>query len=110
MPDQHTGVITEIEVEHVGMIRLPNMWQWARIKRVRGLNREFAQLAAACSMTIQQFKQLPLEKRQEVWAAYLSLTSPTNVGRSAAPENGPASSKRASTEATRKRSRSAASC
>lgn len=40
-------------------------------------------------MTIQQFKLLSLEKRQEVWAAYLTLTSPTNVGTMAARENEP---------------------
>lgn len=71
-------MITEIEVEGIGMIRIPNMWQWHRLKRVRGPNRDIAQLAAAACMSIKQFKSLPIEKQQEVWRAYRALTSMDN--------------------------------
>lgn len=89
MSDRQAGIITEIEVEGIGMVRHPSMWQWVAIRRVRGPNRRIAQLAAACTMTIKQFKRLPIGKQQEVWAAYLTLTSPTNVGASTARANQP---------------------
>jgi hypothetical protein len=50
--------VTEIEVENIGTVRLPNRLQMS-LKRVRGPNREIARFAAAACMSINQFKNLP---------------------------------------------------
>jgi hypothetical protein len=71
--------LTEIEVEDIGTVRLPNMWQQMSLKRVRAPNREIARFAAAACMSIKQFKRLPAEKQQEIRWAYLRLMSPTNI-------------------------------
>jgi hypothetical protein len=71
--------LTEIEVEDIGTVRLPNMWQQMSLKRVRGPNREIARFAAASCMSIKQFKSLPADKQQEIRLAYLRLMSPTNI-------------------------------
>jgi hypothetical protein len=71
--------LTEIEVEDIGTVRLPNMWQQASLKRVRGANREIARFAAAACMSIKQFTALPAEKQQEIRRAYLRLMSPGNI-------------------------------
>jgi hypothetical protein len=63
--------LTEIEVEDIGTVRLPNMWQQASLNRVRGPNREIARFAAAACMSIKQFKRLPAEKQQEIRLACL---------------------------------------
>jgi hypothetical protein len=51
--------VTEIEVENIGTVRLPDMWQQMSLKRVRGPNREIARFAAAACRSIKQFKNLP---------------------------------------------------
>ncbi|RVG50544.1 hypothetical protein [Sinorhizobium meliloti] len=72
-------MLTEIEIEDVGIYRLPNMWQYDRIKRVQGPNRVIAPLAFGLGMTIQQFKRLTPEQQNLVQQAYYRLTSPANV-------------------------------
>ncbi|MDQ0998048.1 hypothetical protein QFZ34_003230 [Phyllobacterium ifriqiyense] len=49
-------MLTEIEIEDVGTYRLPNMWQWKRIQRVRGLNRHIAPLAVGLGLTYKEFR------------------------------------------------------
>jgi hypothetical protein len=71
--------LTEIEVEDIGMVRLPNMWQQMSLKRVRGPNREISRFAAAACMSIKQFKNLPAEKQREIRLANLRLMSPSNI-------------------------------
>ncbi len=73
--------VTEIEIEDVGIYRLPNMWQFSRINRIRGPNRAIAPLAFGLGMTIPQFKKLPAEKQREVLAAYHQLTAPPPMQR-----------------------------
>lgn len=66
----------EIEIEGVGIYRLPNMWQQSRIRVIQGPNRHIAPLAFGLGMTVKQFKKLPIDKQQEVRAAYNRLTDP----------------------------------
>jgi hypothetical protein len=78
-------MIREIEVEGVGILRPCNEWQIARIYHMRDKeNAKLAWMAFGLGMTVQQFKKLPLEKRQAAWEAHKKLTSPTNVGEPAA--------------------------
>ncbi|MCA1495003.1 hypothetical protein I6F11_29780 [Ensifer sp. NBAIM29] len=68
--------LTEIEVEGVGIMRLPSMWHWERIKAMpRGPNKAIAPAAFGLGMTIRQFKRLPAEKQREAIQAYYKLTS-----------------------------------
>ncbi|BCG72681.1 hypothetical protein MesoLj113a_38390 [Mesorhizobium sp. 113-1-2] len=71
--------MTEIEVEGVGIYRLPNEWQYGRLGRMRGEKRHTAVLAFGCGMTVRQFNKLPADKQHEVHRAYLKLMSPSNV-------------------------------
>ncbi|PBB20547.1 hypothetical protein [Mesorhizobium sp. WSM4313] len=68
--------MTEIEVDGVGIYRLPNDWQYARLGRLRGEKRHTAVLAFGCGMTVRQFAKLPLDRQQAVHRAYLALMSP----------------------------------
>ncbi|MBV7522047.1 hypothetical protein KW852_31140 [Ensifer sp. ENS12] len=55
--------MTEIEIEDVGIMRLPNMWQYDRIRAMPpGHNKAIAPAAFGLGMTIRQFKRLPVEK------------------------------------------------
>jgi hypothetical protein len=73
-------MITEIEIEGLGTYRLPNMHQDWRIKNMpAGLNKHLAPLAFGLGMTIQQFKKLSPENREEVRQAFWQLVSPSNV-------------------------------
>jgi hypothetical protein len=74
---------TEVEIEDVGVYRLPNMWQAHRINRLRGDDRHTAVLALGCGMTVRQFNKLPPQKQAEVHRAYLALMSPSNMHRPA---------------------------
>jgi hypothetical protein len=78
-PGRECKMVTEINVEGVGVVRQLNVWQIMRAKRVRGENRKLIAPALAAGMTIQQFKKLPIEKRRDVVRAYMELISPTNV-------------------------------
>ncbi|MER9524115.1 DUF3102 domain-containing protein [Mesorhizobium sp. M0292] len=71
--------MTEIEIEGVGIYRLPNQWQGQRLRRLRGDDRHTAVLAVGCGMTMHQFNKLPADKQYEVHKAYLALMSPSNV-------------------------------
>ena len=75
---------TEVEIEGVGVFRLPNMWQSQRLSRLRGLKRHIAVLAAGCGMTTRQFMKLPDATKAELDRAYLALMSPSNVPRATA--------------------------
>ena len=69
--------LTEIEVEGVGIMRLPNMYQYERIRAMApGHNRAIAPAAFGLGMTIRQFKRLPVEKQREAIQAYYKLTEP----------------------------------
>lgn len=68
---------TEVEIEGVGPYRLPNDWQYMRLRRFKGYARHIAMLAFGCGMTVRQFHKLPIDKQQEVHRAYLALTSPS---------------------------------
>lgn len=76
-----TAPVAEIDIEGVGVYRLPNMWQSQRINRIRGPNRHTAALALGCGMTVRQFNKLPSEKQAEVHRSYLALMSPSNLDR-----------------------------
>ncbi|MFD1982410.1 hypothetical protein ACFSOZ_06850 [Mesorhizobium newzealandense] len=69
---------TEVEIEDVGTYRLPSMWQWHRIKRVKRADRGVAILAFGCGMTVRQFRKLPADKQALVEHAHLVLSSPSN--------------------------------
>lgn len=66
---------TEIEIDGVGIYRLPNQWQGQRLRRLRGEERHTAVLPIGCGMTVRRFNKLPAEKQQEVHRAYLALMS-----------------------------------
>ncbi|PBB21126.1 hypothetical protein [Mesorhizobium sp. WSM4313] len=68
--------MTEIEIEGVGVYRLPNEWQYARLGRMRGEKRHTAVLAFGCGMTVHQFAKLPPDRQQAVHRAYLTLMAP----------------------------------
>jgi hypothetical protein len=74
---------TEVEIEGVGVYRLPNQWQLQRVNRLRGLKRHIAVLAAGCGMTVRQFMKLPDATKAELDRAYLALMSPSNSHRPA---------------------------
>lgn len=72
-------MLTEIEIEDVGVYRLPNMWQEARIKGMVRSRRHIAMLAYGMGMTVPQFKKLSQEQRDEIQTAFHRLTSPANM-------------------------------
>lgn len=72
-------MIREIEVEGVGIVRLPNMWATARINQMKRDNRQIGRLAFSCEMSVKQFKKLPADRQVAVWEAFKRLTSPTNI-------------------------------
>ena len=74
-------MLTEIEIEDVGIYRLPNMWQQARINHMERSRRHTAILAYGMGMTVPQFKKLSQAKRDEIQAAFFRLTSPANMPR-----------------------------
>jgi len=70
-------MITEIEIEDVGTLRMPNTWQEERIHAMpRGPNKAIAPMAFGLGMTINQFKRLSEEKRREIWHAFNRMTEP----------------------------------
>lgn len=73
--------MTEIEVDGVGIYRLPNDWQYGRLGRLRGEKRHTAVLAFGCGMTVRQFAKLPTDRHQAVHKAYLALMSPPDPRR-----------------------------
>lgn len=73
-------MLTEIEIDGLGVYRLPNDWQEYRIRKIADrYNRAIAPYAFGMGMTIQQFKKLAPEDQQRVRRAYLALMSPANV-------------------------------
>ncbi|MCA1492748.1 hypothetical protein I6F11_17650, partial [Ensifer sp. NBAIM29] len=69
--------LTEIDVEGIGIMRLPNAFQWERIKAMpRGPNKAIAPAAFGLGLTVRQFKNLPVEKQREAIQAYYKLTEP----------------------------------
>ncbi|MCF3638735.1 DUF3102 domain-containing protein [Rhizobium sp. TRM95111] len=68
--------MTEIEVEGIGTIRQLNDWQYVRLRRIRGPNREIASFAFASGMSLHQFKALPVEKQRACREAYMRITAP----------------------------------
>lgn len=70
-------MISEIEVEGVGIMRPVNDWQMMRIKHMANRqNRNIAFVAFGLGMTIKQFKSLPPEKQSAAWDAHNRLYSP----------------------------------
>ena len=71
---------SEIHIEDIGIARIPNMWQYARIKKMApGRNKVIAPYAASVGMSLQQFKKLPFEKQKEIEQAYFQLTAPPRI-------------------------------
>lgn len=74
-------MLTEIEVEDVGIVRPLNSWQMSRVKRIKDRrNKAIAAIAFGFGMTVQQFRTLPIEKQRECREAALRLSAPNNVG------------------------------
>lgn len=75
--------MTEVEVEGVGTYRLPNDWQYVRLRRLRGERHHTALLAFGCGMTVRQFAKLPLDRQQAVhrpiscWPFHQSPSDPS---------------------------------
>ncbi len=70
-------MLNEIQIEGIDTYRLPNQWQQKRIlSMARGPNKEIAWLAFGLGMTLQQFKRLLPESKQEVRDAFFRLISP----------------------------------
>lgn len=67
---------TEIDLDDLGIMRPVNMWQIARIKRIRGPNARIAWVAFGLGMTVRQFKKLTPEQQARAWAAHRVLTGP----------------------------------
>lgn len=78
--------IDAIDVDGIGLVRLPNDWQQSRINRLRGADRHIASLAASAGMSIRQFKELSPDLKQAVWEAYKALMCPSNMDRFAPPQ------------------------
>lgn len=80
-------MITEIEIEGLGILRHLNEWQQERwFKMARGPNRVIAPAAFGLGMSLQQFKRLPVAQQKAALQAYDCLTSPGNFD---APRNAP---------------------
>ena len=70
-------MMTEIEVEGVGIMRQVNDWQMVRIKAIsNSANQQMAFVAFGLGMTIRQFKALPPNKQRAAWDAHNRLYSP----------------------------------
>jgi hypothetical protein len=79
--DHPNAICTEIEIEDVGTARVPNMWQYARIKHMApGPNREIAPFAAAVCMTLKHSRSCRSTSNARLCAAYYHLTSPGQFG------------------------------
>lgn len=70
-------MLTEIEVEGVGIMRHLNEWQQERwFKMARGPNRVIAPAAFGLGMSLQQFKRLPVDQQKAALEAYNRLLAP----------------------------------
>lgn len=70
-------MLTEIEVEGLGVMRHLNDWQQERWFRMpRGRNRVIAPAAYGLGMSLQQFKRLPIDRQKAALQAYDRLTAP----------------------------------
>lgn len=79
-------MITEIEVEGVGIMRQLNDWQIVRIKHMANRqNRAIAIIAFGLGMTVQQFKKLSPAQQEAARAAEARLNSPMAVAPPTAP-------------------------
>ncbi|MND42825.1 hypothetical protein D3C80_336080 [compost metagenome] len=73
-------MITEIEIEDVGMLRPMNAFQLHRAMRIKDRgNRAIAFAAFGLGLSVQQFKKLPTQKQREIWDAHSRLISPPAV-------------------------------
>ncbi|MDI7921742.1 DUF3102 domain-containing protein [Ferirhizobium litorale] len=72
-------MITEIEVEGLGVMRPLNDWQVKALRKMRGPNRAIAPMAFGLGMTVRQFKTLPAEQRNQAWVAYTKLMSASSM-------------------------------
>jgi hypothetical protein len=69
-------MLTEIEVEGVGIMRHLNDWQIIRIRRMPRGKVMVAMVAFSLGMTVQQFIKLPANSQREAWSAFDALTGP----------------------------------
>jgi hypothetical protein len=70
-------MITEVEVDGIGIMRHLNDWQISRIRRITDRqNRSMALPAFSLGMSLQQYKKLSPQHRHAAWEAYCRLTSP----------------------------------
>ncbi|OQP84190.1 hypothetical protein BTR14_20525 [Rhizobium rhizosphaerae] len=61
---------SSVEIEGVGVFRLPNVYQMQRIRRMKRERRHVAGLAFGMGMTVHQFCRLPVEVRRQVEHAF----------------------------------------
>lgn len=70
-------MLTEIEVEGLGVMRHLNNWRQERWFRMpRGPNGIIAPAAFGLGMSLQQFKKLPVDRQKAALEAFDRLTTP----------------------------------
>ncbi|WHO22638.1 DUF3102 domain-containing protein [Agrobacterium tumefaciens] len=73
-------MITEIEIDGVGILRPMNAYQLHRAMRIKDRgNRAIALAAFGLGLSVQQFKKLPPEKQREIWDAHSRLIAPAAI-------------------------------
>lgn len=76
------SMLTEIEVDGVGIMRPLNDWQIYRARRIADRrNRAIAFIAFGLGMSVPQFKKLPAEQQRAAWQAHNRLTAPHTMAR-----------------------------
>jgi len=74
-------MLTEIEVEGVGIMRHLNDWQSARLNNMARARRHISMIAFGLGMTVHQFKQLSPEQQEACRKAFDRLTAPPPMKR-----------------------------
>lgn len=71
-------MITEIEVDGIGIMRHMNAFQMRRALRIADRqNRAIAMAAFGIGLTVQQFKKLGADQQRQIWDAHNCLTAPS---------------------------------
>lgn len=74
------GMITEIEVEGLGVLRHLNNFQMLRVKRISDKRkRSTAIVAFGLGMTVRQFEALTTEQQRVAWEAHNRLYAPVSM-------------------------------
>lgn len=69
-------MLEEVQIEGLGIMRQMNDYQIARVRVMRGPNRNIAPMAFGLGMTIQQFKKLRPDQKRAAWEAHNRLVTP----------------------------------